>query len=158
MTPSLRAYLVRHAEAAPGPVDAERPLTAHGRRSVEAAARRLVERGVEVGEIQHSGLLRARQTADWLAAALGPPRGIRAVTDLGPEADPEEARSRLDASTEPLLLVGHLPHLARLAAALVRGEEGVVLFQPATVVCLARGVAAWTIEWVLDPPREPTAP
>jgi len=157
MTPSLRTYLVRHGEAAPGPVDAQRPLTASGRRSVEAAARRLVERGVVVAEIQHSGLLRARQTADSLGAALELPRGIRAVDALGPEDDPEEARGRLEASTEPLLLVGHLPHLARLVAALV-GKDGVVAFQPATVVCLARGVGAWTVEWVLDSPPAPTAP
>src|SRR5262249_1650042 len=123
----------------------------------EAAARRLVERGVVVVEIQHSGLLRARQTADSLGAALGPPRGIRAVDALGPEDDPEEARGRLEASTEPPLLVGHLPPPARLVAALV-GKEGAAAFQPAPVVCLARGVGAWTIEWVLDPPPEPTAP
>jgi len=147
---ALSCYLVRHGEAAPGPVDAERPLTARGRRSVEAVARRLVERGVAVREIRHSGLVRARETAELLGAALHPPAGVRAVGGLGPDADPEEIRAVLESTSESLLFVGHLPHLARLAAALVRGDEDTVAFQPGTAVCLARGPGAWTAEWVLD--------
>jgi phosphohistidine phosphatase len=152
----LSCYLVRHGESAGGPVDAERPLTAGGRRSVEGVARRLVERGVAVWEIRHSGLARARETAELLAAALHPRAGVRAVDGLGPDADPQQARRRFASSTEPVLLVGHLPHLAQLAALLVGGEEGVVTFRPATVACLTRGVAVWTIEWVLDAPAGPS--
>ena len=105
----------------PDPTTGRVPLTPAGRAEVEATARALAARGVEVAEIRHSGLVRARETAEILGGVLTPARGIRATTGLAPEDAPDVAAGALERVAAPLMLVGHLPHLARLAAALVGG-------------------------------------
>jgi phosphohistidine phosphatase len=148
----VRCYLVRHGTAAAGSDDRARPLTPAGRAEVEATARALVARGVEVGEIRHSGLARARETAAILARALRPARGVHATTGLGPEDDPAIAAAELELADAPLMLVGHLPHLARLTTALVGAAETEgIRFDPGTAVGLHRGPAGWTRELVLPP-------
>jgi phosphohistidine phosphatase len=142
--------LVRHGTAAPGPDDRLRPLTPEGRAEIEATARALVARGVAVTEIRHSGLARARETAEILGGRLGPPDGVHAVTGLFPEDDPDVAAAELERAAVPLMLVGHLPHLARLTAALVGDPEvGRIHFAPATAVGLRRGPDGWQLEWVV---------
>jgi phosphohistidine phosphatase len=75
-----------------------------------------------VAEIRHSGLVRARETAEILGRVLTPARGIRATTGLAPADDPDVAAAELGLVAAPLMLVGHLPHLARLTTALVGGK------------------------------------
>lgn len=147
---------MRHGTAAAGPDDRARPLTREGRAEIEAAARALAGRGVEVAEIRHSSLVRARETAEILGGTLAPPRGVNAVTGLLPEDDPAVAAAELELAAEPLMLVGHLPHLARLTATLVGGAalEG-VHFTPGTALGLRRGPDGWQLEWIV--PERPGA-
>lgn len=149
----MRCVLVRHGTAAAGPNDRARPLTVTGRAEVLVTARALAAQGVAVAEIRHSGLARARETAEILGETLAPPYGVHAATGLGPEDDPDVAAAELDLATEPLMLVGHLPHLARLATALV-GGAGVerIAFAPATAVGLRRRADGWELDLVLPPP------
>jgi phosphohistidine phosphatase len=144
---------VRHGTAAPDADDRARPLTPAGRREVEATAGALAARGIEVAEIRHSGLVRARQTADILGASLAPPRGVHAATGLLPEDDPAVAAAELEVAIEPLLLVGHLPHLARLGAALA-GAAALerIHFAPGTAVGLRRGTDGWQVELIVPAP------
>ena len=65
----MRLYLVQHGDALPEQVDPERPLSAEGRRDVEAVARLLASAGTRAVRVAHSGKLRAQQTAEVLAAA-----------------------------------------------------------------------------------------
>jgi phosphohistidine phosphatase len=148
----MTCYLVRHGAAAPGSDDRVRPLTAEGRREVERTARVLRSRGVEVAEIRHSGLTRARETAEILGASLAPPRGVHATAGLAPEDDPDVAAAELALATAPVMLVGHLPHLARLTAALV-GDAATehVRFAPATAVALRRHPEGWALDLVVTP-------
>ncbi|MGH2376556.1 MAG: hypothetical protein ACRDIC_24240 [bacterium] len=56
------------------------------------------------------------------------------------------------------MLVGHLPHLGRLASLLLVGtaERAVIRFQMGGVVCLARDDSgAWALEWMLVPELVP---
>ena len=148
----MRCYLVRHGTAAPGPDDRARPLTTEGRAEVEATTQALLAHGVEVAAIHHSGLARARETAEILGRALAPPRGVHAATGLAPEDDPDVARAELELAREPLMLVGHLPHLARLAAALVgaAGMEG-FRFSPGMALGLRRDPGGWELDLVVPP-------
>jgi phosphohistidine phosphatase len=150
----MTCYLVRHGAAAPGSDDRLRPLTREGRGEVEGTAHALRSRGVEVAEIRHSGLTRARETAEILSATLGPPQGVHATTGLAPEDDPEIVAAELELAAAPLMLVGHLPHLARLATALV-GDAAMerVRFTPATAVALRRQPDGWTLDLVVTPGR-----
>jgi phosphohistidine phosphatase len=146
----VTCVLVRHGTAAPGPDDRARPLTPAGRAEVEGTARALEAHGVRVAEIRHSGLLRARETAEILGARFAPPRGVHATTGLLPEDDPDVAAAELALAATPVMLVGHLPHLARLTVALAGGAavEGIP-FTPATAVGLRRGPDGWTIALVV---------
>jgi phosphohistidine phosphatase len=53
------------------------------------------------------------------------------------------------------MIVGHLPHLARLASLLITGSETleVAAFQQGGVVCLEhdRAGESWRIKWMLVP-------
>jgi phosphohistidine phosphatase len=149
----MPVYLMRHGDAKSEAEDPARPLSDRGRAQVERVARLLAGRGVAVAEIRHSGLLRARQTAEVLAAHLHPARGVRAVEGLAPNDDPAQARAECEGAVEPLALVGHLPHLARLATALLGPDPGrePIQFETAAVACLGQGELGWALEWLVGP-------
>jgi len=147
-------YLVRHGTAKSESEDPQRPLSDRGQREVEEVGGAAAAKEVRISEILHSGKLRARQTAEILAQAIGPARGIRETRGLSPDDDPWILKAELDAAEEPLMLVGHLPHLGRLVSLLVAGDPDreIVDFPPAAVVCLSRA-AAWEVKWTLSPQR-----
>jgi phosphohistidine phosphatase len=154
----VTCYHVRHGTAAAGPDDRARPLTPVGRTEVLATARALAARGVAVAEIRHSGLARARETAEILGGTLAPPHGVHAATGLAPEDDPDVVAAELELTAEPVMLVGHLPHLARLTAALVKGAAVErIAFTPATAVGLRRRADGWELEMLVPPPTGPSA-
>ncbi|TMA13662.1 MAG: phosphohistidine phosphatase SixA [Deltaproteobacteria bacterium] len=146
-------YLVRHGEAKAEQEDPKRPLSELGRREVESVARATVARGVRVSEVLHSDKLRAKQTAEILAESLFPRLGVRQVQGLSPNDDPVIAKMELELADEPLMLVGHLPHIGRLASLLISGdpERVVVDFRPAAIVCFSRVEKAWKMKWTLTP-------
>jgi phosphohistidine phosphatase len=146
-------YLVRHGDAVSASENPERPLSPTGREAVEQIARLARERQVEVSAIYHSGILRAKETAEILAKHLMPPSGVTAISGLLPEDDPMVGKAELEAAAAPIMLVGHLPYMSRLAALLVRGdmEAPVVSFQPASMVCCSNVAAQWKIDWHLAP-------
>jgi phosphohistidine phosphatase len=148
--------LVRHGEALPDPDDASRPLSPRGRAEVERVARLAADLGLRPAEIRHSGRVRAGQTADILAASLAPARGTRAVPGLGPEDDPELAAIECVQAREPLMLVGHMPYLGRLAGRLVLGDprRQLIRFGTGTIATLARGEGGFLVECVIRPPTE----
>jgi phosphohistidine phosphatase len=150
----MRLYLVQHGDAVPGRLDPERPLSAAGRREIEAVARLLAGAGVHPGHVGHSGKLRAQQTAELLAMALALGRVPEAIAGLSPNDPVEPTVRRIADWTSDVMLVGHLPFMGKLVARLVAGDEGkpVAAFVPGTVVCLERDEANhWTIVWMVRP-------
>ncbi len=146
-------FIVRHGAAMTAQADAARPLSPTGRAEVERVATRAVGLGARVSEIRHSGKTRAEQTAEILASHLEPPGGIRAMAGLGPEDDPESAREEIELARDPLMLVGHLPHVSRLTSLLVidRDVRELVAFGTATLVRLERSPSGWRVRWVVTP-------
>lgn len=149
----MEVYLVQHGEAKPESEDPQRPLTDKGRTEVESIARYVASLGVEVPQILHSGRLRAKQTAELFAQHLMPPEGVSEEKGLGPLDDPQEAKRLIQQAEKPLMLVGHLPYLSRLASLLTLGdpEKEVVRFSMGGVVCLVRKDDDWSIGWALVP-------
>jgi phosphohistidine phosphatase len=147
----MEFYLVRHGEAVSQPIDGQRPLTPAGRHDVEGLGRAAAARNVRPRKIFHSGLLRAQQTAELLSQSLGGLEEIRELDGLRPDDHPVLARAELESSTVSLMLVGHLPHMSRLASCLVAGdpERRVVEFAPATMVCLSYDDIRWKLLWKL---------
>lgn len=149
----MEVYLVRHGEAKPEAEDLRRPLSLRGREEVHEVARAAAQRGVQIFRILHSGKLRARQTAEILAEHLHPPGGVEESSGLSPDDDPVWARTELQAAPHGLILVGHLPHLARLAALLLGSspDTAPVEFPPAAMLCLEHLPQCWKKNWMLTP-------
>jgi phosphohistidine phosphatase len=146
-------FLMRHGEALAASENPQRPLSSEGRRNVEEVARLALERNIRVSAIYHSGILRAKETADILAGYLMPVGSAAELSGLLPEDDPAIVKGELEAATDSILLVGHLPFMNRLAGLLVNGdpERPAVEFLPATLVCCIRAPSQWKIGWRLAP-------
>jgi phosphohistidine phosphatase len=149
----VKVYLVQHAEAMSKEQDPDRPLSDLGRRNADRVAKVAAALGVEVAEIRHSGKARARQTAEIMAEALSPEQGLKAVSGLAPLDDVAPVARELDEAAEPLMLVGHLPFMERLAGRLLAGDarRPVIGFTNAGIVCLERGDDGWQATWILTP-------
>src|SRR5437899_10246858 len=117
----MTLFLMQHGEAASEQEHPERPLTPAGRGAVERVAFRAQRAGVLLDRCFHSGKLRAAQSAELLAAAVG---GIVEQRDGLAPNDPlvliAEWVRRVD---ESIALVGHLPLLGRLTSLLIVGHE-----------------------------------
>jgi phosphohistidine phosphatase len=129
----VRLFLVRHAEAEPGEPDELRALTAHGRQQARDLGARLAAEGAEGAAVVTSPLLRARETAEEIARALG----TTAVADerLAPGATADTVREAADEhGTDTIVAIGHQPDCGRIAAELTGGPEP--LFPTAGVVTI----------------------
>jgi phosphohistidine phosphatase len=151
----MQIYLIQHAESRSKEEDPERSLTDEGLQNIGRIAEYAKNHlEIDVKEILHSGKLRARQTAEILARHLNPPGGISAVDGLEPMADPAIWFERIKAVKNDMMLVGHLPHLARLAGLLLCGNENkdIIRFRNAGIVSLAGdGGAGWKLLWIITP-------
>lgn len=150
----MRLFLARHGEAEAGAPDLERALSPRGREQVGCVARAVALGPVQPAAILHSGLLRARQSAEILAEALRPRQGVRSQEGLGPNDDPRIAARVAEETEGPLMLVGHLPHLSRLASLLLLGEpeREVVVLRTGAALALERDGGLWRVAWMVAPP------
>jgi phosphohistidine phosphatase len=146
-------YLVQHGEAVAEAEDPARPLSPRGAETARRMARWAAEARLVVDEIRHSGKRRAAQTAEVLGAALAPARGVREAGGLAPRDDVHPCAEELHAGPPRLMLVGHLPHLSRLASLLVAGDPDLplVAFRNAGIVCLTDEPGRWVVAWVVTP-------
>ena len=150
----MNIYLVRHADAKKEEEDPSRPLSEKGLQDIKQIVLYLSRLNIKAGKIFHSGKLRAKQTADVLFENLRPVKGISEADGLAPPDDPLLWVERLKDMPDGIFLVGHLPHLAKLASVLLCGDAGknIFLFRTAGIVCLKRDEAgAWYLQWMLTP-------
>jgi phosphohistidine phosphatase len=150
----MNMYLVRHADAKSDHEDPSRPLSAKGREDVARVAAYLSQLNIPVSKIFHSTKLRAKQTAEILFEYLKPGRGVTESDGLSPLDEPAIWAERLRDVPDGVILVGHLPHLARLASLLLCGttDKNIVSFMMAGMVCLRRDdTGVWSLQWMLTP-------
>lgn len=147
-------YLVRHGEANKEEDEARRGLTDRGVREVTMAADYARGRSVKPTIIYHSGKKRALQTAQIFSDYLKPKKGITEADDLDPMDDTTPWARRISDMNEDVMLVGHLPYLARLTGLLLAEdrEKMFIDFKTGAIVCLKRSEnREWTLEWMLSP-------
>ena len=139
-------WLLRHAEAADGLPDDERPLTARGVRHADAAGKALARLGVNIDVCLTSPKARAVQTAELVCEPLGIEPTLEPRLS-GEPFDPYE----LVAGLGEVLLVGHDPSfslvLHDLTGTQARMRKGglagvskgelVVLMRPSELVAIA---------------------
>src|SRR5512143_1742626 len=145
----MEVYLAQHGEANN---DEEKALSENGRKEVKRVADALAKAGVRPVYIMHSNKLRAKQTAEVFAEALKPAGGVREMLGLAPTDNPKMARQFLESAREPVMIVGHLPHMARLASflRLNNPELETVKFRMGGVVCFTKE-DRWRLKWMLTP-------
>jgi phosphohistidine phosphatase len=139
-------WLLRHAEAADGLPDDERPLTEQGTRQAEAAGRALSQLGTHIDVCLSSPKLRALQTARLACDPLG----VTVTPEPALAGEPFDIHA-LTAGLGDVLLVGHDPSfsltLHDLTGAQARMKKGglagiskgelVVLMRPAELSAIA---------------------
>jgi phosphohistidine phosphatase len=146
--------LVRHGRAKSTEEDPSRPLSVTGRQQSESMANWLARLGPRVDEVWHSGKPRARQTAEILARGLGlAPARVRQVAGLLPADDVEPIAGVLEGDRKPVMLVGHLPFLNKLASRLLTddADRADLRFAEVGVVVLARNSGRWTLVALISP-------
>jgi phosphohistidine phosphatase len=150
----MALYLVQHGQCHSKEIDPAKGLTEAGRDTARRIASVAKGYKVPVTCILHSGKKRARQTAEIFAEALAPPEGLHTKSGLNPLDDVTALAGLID-SKDNLMLVGHLPFMARLCSWLVTGdtETPVFQFQNSGIVCLKPRpeTAGWVIVWTLMP-------
>jgi phosphohistidine phosphatase len=119
----MRLYLVRHADAEPGEPDELRPLTAHGRQQARELGARLAAEGLAGAAVLTSPLLRARETAEEIARALGTTAEPDERLAPGATADSVRDAAADQSGIDTVVAVGHQPDCGRIAAALTAGPE-----------------------------------
>ncbi len=149
----MRIYLAQHGLAMDEAADPARPLSDQGREDVARVAGFLsLFEKPRPTTVFHSGKLRAEQTAAMFAEGWGN-LPVEQTEGLSPNDDPAIWVERLAGLREDVMLVGHLPHLARLAGLLLSGDAGreAVQFKNAGVLCLERGKDGWGVCWMVHP-------
>jgi phosphohistidine phosphatase len=122
--PPRRLLLIRHAQAATGPVDADRPLTEGGARQAAAMGAWIAQAGLVPDRVLLSPARRAVQTWEQAMTALGV--GLQPVVD--PRIFDNTVEALLTAIQETpedvrtLAVVGHNPSVGELAHVLDEGR------------------------------------
>jgi len=123
--PPCELYLVRHAIAAERgedwPDDGKRPLTERGISRFKEGVGGLKGLETTIDEIFTSPLVRAKQTADLLAAGIDGRPTVKLLDALAPGHAPAVVMAQLAkaAKRRRIALVGHEPDLSELAAHLI---------------------------------------
>jgi len=151
----MKIYLVRHGKAkkiSKGG-DTARPLSEAGRDEVSRMAS-FLGRSFRVPRVVHSGLVRAAQTALILAETVSPGNmAEESSTPMGPMNDVEPFADSLARATDDIMLVGHMPFMARLVSYMVTGDADadVCYFETAAVACLEGEDDEWVLQWMAGP-------
>ncbi len=154
----LEVYLQRHGiaeESGPGGQDADRALTAEGKRKLQSVFRAARKADVRPALILTSPYKRAVQTAELAAQVLSCPGGALQTDALKPGASPREAWAeiRLHKKAGRILLAGHEPLFSQLAAYLLDSPGLCVDFKKGAILRIdfasagaaPRGVLKWMI-------------
>ena len=150
----MRLDLVQHAKAAAKEVDPGRPLTEQGRADIRKVADLLAPLNISVDYLWHSGKTRAAQTAQVLFDVVKVSRKFTAHDGLSPNDNVEDIADEITSAGVDVMIVGHMPFVAKLATLLLTGDESadLVAFQQGAILCLRTAAPNhWQIEWMITP-------
>jgi phosphohistidine phosphatase len=156
----MMLYIVRHGIAMDRtdpkcPPEPERPLTARGVQKTRSAALGLRALGVKPDALVTSPYVRAAQTAEIFAEALGfSPADVRVIDALKPTGNPAEVvKEILRMRAKQVICFGHAPHLDQMISQLA-GARGVFTgLKKAGAACFEHIPAhgRWEFRWLLTP-------
>jgi phosphohistidine phosphatase len=156
--PPCELYLVRHAIAAERgedwPDDTKRPLTERGISRFKEEVGGLKPLEAAIDEIFTSPLVRAKQTADLLAAGIDGKPTVKLLDALAPGHAPATVMAQLAkaAKRRRIAIVGHEPDLGELAAHLIGARRplpfkkgGMCRIDVAGLTSKPAGALAWFV-------------
>lgn len=157
-------YIIRHAIAQPlgqknDFADEKRALTSEGRERMREAARGLRKLGVEFDLLLTSPLMRAVETSEIVAAALGlGKKEVEQSQNLAPGASADELFAEIKRHTgaESIALIGHQPDLGALISRIVQGNGNLAIdLKKGSVCCIKVSETVPTLHgnlmWLLTP-------
>jgi phosphohistidine phosphatase len=161
----MNLYLMRHGIALPQEdpsvaSDAERPLSQKGVKRMRKAAKGVRRLEIPFDALLTSPLLRARQTAEIVAGALGMDDRLEEISGLAPESTVEHLLFSLNRyqDRKHLLLVGHEPLLGDTLSHLLGGRQKIRLAFDLKKASLCRveietlpSPASGKLHWLLSP-------
>jgi phosphohistidine phosphatase len=166
-TPAMQLYLLRHGIAEEGGLstnDAQRALTAEGRRKLRQILRTAVEAEVQPTLILSSPLKRALQTAEMARTALGCKEPVLETKALMPGSSVEQVWDEVRAHRDEkeLMLVGHNPLFDNLGPYLLGSPEVRIDFKKGAILRVdvesfgahPKGVLRWYLTPKLTGKRE----
>ena len=155
-------YILRHGKAGKRDGsftdDRKRPLTAKGRKEMEEIALWIASSGIEPDWIATSPLVRARETAEIVARALGVMDRLEEWEDLAFGQGPEAILEKLSAkgSGTQGMVVGHEPLLSETMAMLISSDGSARIAMAKGGLAKIREVqfdplATGELEWLVTP-------
>lgn len=160
----MNLFILRHGIAVepgtPGyPTDSARPLVPEGERKLRKIAQAIKALELSFDFILSSPYLRARQTAEIIAAAFKPKIKVELselLTPGGSQRHLIDFLNQLTPRPQNVLLVGHEPYLSELISLLLSGEPTLLIVMKKGGLCkltteaLQHGRCA-TLDWLLAP-------
>jgi len=148
----MKLYFFRHGDAEPGTrEDFNRRLTARGITRTRAAGQALIRMEVQPTHLFSSPRIRARETADILAEALGVPVLVDSALDMDFHVDGLlRLITGLDIDAE-VLMVGHEPGLSTVIGAVTGARVNMKKGGLARVELYSLAPPTGELDWVLVP-------
>jgi phosphohistidine phosphatase len=133
-------YIVRHAWAedqGPGIDDHSRRLTKKGRKRFAAMMKSLCKAGMQVDVVATSPLIRARETAEILAAAFANAPPVEVVDALAPASNwPSLVEWTTQQDAARVAWVGHMPCVGRLVGLMIGDGSASIRMQKGAVASI----------------------
>ncbi len=150
----MKLYFVRHgmAEAGNGIDDFERALTKEGVEQMQTSAKVMAKLKIKPAHIYTSPRVRARQTADIMAEALGVQVEVR--EEVGYEFNVQAVESLIDGLSDgdDVMFVGHEPSFSETVSELIGG--GTVIMKKgglARIDVFSREPLRGALVWMIAP-------
>jgi phosphohistidine phosphatase len=148
----LNLYILQHGEAVAKEIDAERPLSEQGIRDIRILALHMQNMGVQLGNVFHSGQLRAEQSARLVAETISPGIQPLQTEGLNPNDDPTVIIGDIEQINENILIASHMPFVSRLCSTLLTGTVDAEFASiPGTLFCLEKADNKWRLAYMLRP-------
>ena len=150
----MKLYLMRHGEAE-GIYKGDQPtLNARGDDEVSQIGEALLSMNIQLDHIFHSGKLRARRTAEIVKSKLEVDTPMSEKEGLKPNDSVSAFAGNLEVDKGNIMVVGHLPFIAKLTSYLLAKteSESMFSFSTASVACLEYAHSlGWNLQWFINP-------
>lgn len=156
----MKLYLMRHGESPSATeagvrVDAERPLTANGRKETRAAAAYLAKQGAKPGVLLVSPLKRAQMTAKEVSEVFKrlAPKTYSPLDNTMNGSDLFRKLMDDHGDQAEILVIGHTPQLGETANHLIGAFFSI---QPAGIVAVETNGQQHSLLWTANPDELPS--